>query len=84
MSTSEVDDVIFEACDRLLQAMDHKGVVTRAIVVFEYHDENGEPFVRASATRSTEWWHSAGLLTAAHTVLVPVGDHTNIEWLDGE
>ena len=50
------------------------GMVSRVVMVIEFHDDQGEPFVRSVATDSSEWWHTLGLLGAAERIMTPGND----------
>ena len=50
------------------------GMVSRVVMIVEYHDEQGEPFVRCVTTDSSEWWHTLGLLGAAKRIMTPGND----------
>jgi hypothetical protein len=76
------DKILFDAAQRLLDLPSdlHKGgMPIRAVMVIELHGSDGEPYIRAIATESSEWWHTLGLLTAAERVLTPGHEPIDLE-----
>ena len=58
------------------------GMVSRVVMIVEFHDEQGEPFVRCVTTDSSEWWQTLGLLGAAERIMIPGSDHINADRQD--
>ncbi len=58
------------------------GMVSRVVLIVEFHDEQGEPFVRCVTTDSSEWWHTLGLLGAAEKIMTPGNDPINADRQD--
>ena len=50
------------------------GMVSRVVLIVEFHDDQGELFVRCVTTESSEWWHTLGLLGAAERMMTPGND----------
>ena len=68
------DKILFDAAQGLLDLpsdLHEGGMPVRVVIVIELHGDDGEPYIRAITTESTEWWHCIGMLTAAERVLTP-------------
>ncbi len=69
------DKILFDAAQGLLDLPsdlhDEGGMPIRVVIAIELHGSDGESYIRAIATMSSEWWHSLGLLTAAERILTP-------------
>ena len=74
---AERDQILYDAAQSILGVegdFQTTGMVARVVMIIEFHDDDGEPFVRAVTTDSSEWWHTLGLLTAAERIMTPGND----------
>ncbi len=68
------DKILFDAAQLLLDLpsdLHATGMPIRVVIVIELQSVDGEPYIRAIASESSEWWHTVGLLTAAERILSP-------------
>ena len=80
---AERDDILYSTAHSILNVegeLQTTGMVARVVMVIEFHNEDGKPFVRAVSTHSSEWWHTLGLLTVAERLLTPGNDPIDVDW----